>query len=142
MKYPNVLRRYFATLLDVFALWCIVYAFSRFSVFTEGGALAYWLLGLLLLCYEPLLTSYACTMGQALMRIRVRTPGELKRIGVAQAFGRMVVKYLLGIISFLTVPAREDRRAIHDLASGTIVIEAGSLISDTDPQNHKWTTSS
>lgn len=125
MKYPNVLRRYLATLLDVFALWCIVYGFSRFPSFTEGGALAYWSLGLALLLYEPLLTTYACTLGQALMRIRVRTPDGLKRIGLAQAFGRMIVKYLLGMISFLTVPARKDRRAIHDLSSGTIVIEAG-----------------
>lgn len=125
-----MLRRYFATLLDVFALWCIVYGFSRFSIFTEGGALAYWLLGLLLLCYEPLLTSYACTLGQALMRIRVRTPDELRKIDVAQGFARMVVKYLLGIISFLTVPARKDRRAIHDLAAGTIVIEAESVTSN------------
>jgi uncharacterized RDD family membrane protein YckC len=45
-------------------------------------------------------------------------------IGVAQAVGRMLVKYLLGIISFLTVPARQDRRAIHDLSADTIVTEA------------------
>jgi hypothetical protein len=51
------------------------------------------------------------------MRIRVRTKEGLQRVGLDQAFGRMIVKYLLGIISFLTVPARADRRAIHDLAS-------------------------
>jgi uncharacterized RDD family membrane protein YckC len=130
MKYPNLLRRYIATLLDVFALWCIVYGFSRVPTFTEGGAVAYWGLGLALLFYEPLLTSYACTLGQALMRIRVRTPDELQRIRLPQAFGRMLVKYLLGIISFVTVPARKDRRAIHDLSSGTIVIDATSVISN------------
>jgi uncharacterized RDD family membrane protein YckC len=124
MKYPNVLRRYLATVLDVFALWCIVYGVSRFAAFKEGGAVAYWALGIALLVYEPILTSYACTLGQALMRIRVRTPDGSKRIGLAQAFGRMTVKYLLGMISFLTVPARKDRRAIHDLAAGSIVIEA------------------
>ena len=106
MKYPNILRRYLATLLDFFALWCIVYGVSRFPAFTEGGAVAYWALGLALLLYEPLLTAYACTAGQALMRIRVRTPDGLKRIGLVQAIGRMVVKYLLGMISFLTVPLR------------------------------------
>ncbi len=126
MKYPNVLRRYLATLVDVFALWCIVYGFSQFSTFTEGGALAYWGLGFALIFYEPLLTTYACTLGQALMRIRVRTTDGLRRIGLAQAFGRMIVKYLLGMISFLTVPARKDRRAIHDLSAGSIVIEARS----------------
>jgi uncharacterized RDD family membrane protein YckC len=126
MKYPNVLRRYLATLLDLFALWCIVYAIAQTPALTDRGALAYWLLGASLLLYEPLLTSYACTLGQAVMRIRVRTIDGLGRIRLDQAFGRMLMKYLLGIISFLTVPARADRRAIHDLSSGTIVIEAGA----------------
>jgi len=36
------------------------------------------------------------------------------------------VKYLLGIISMLTIPARADRRAIHDFATDTIVIEAAN----------------
>jgi RDD family. len=125
VKYPNVLRRYLATVVDLFALWCIFYAISQTPALTERGALAYWILAVSLLLYEPLLTTYACTLGQAVMRIRVRTVGNLTRIGLDQAFGRMIVKYLLGIISFLTVPARQDRRAIHDLSSGTIVIEAG-----------------
>lgn len=126
MTYPNVLRRYLATLLDLFALWCIVYAISKMPRVDEHGTLAYWMLGLSLLLYEPLLTTFACTLGQAVMGIRVRTVDGLKRIRVDQAFGRMIVKYLLGIISFLTVPARKDRRAIHDLSSGTIVVEASS----------------
>jgi uncharacterized RDD family membrane protein YckC len=115
-----------ATLLDLFALWCIVYAIAQMPSVNERGTLAYWILGLSLLPYEPLLTTFACTLGQAVMRIRVRTVDGLKRISLDQAFARMIVKYLLGIISFLTVPARKDRRAIHDLSSGTIVIEAGS----------------
>ena len=127
MKYPNVLRRYLATLLDLFALWCIVYAFAQVPALTELGAVAYWGLGILLLLYEPLLTTFACTLGQAAMRIRVRTVDGLRRIHLDQAFGRMIVKYLLGMISFLTVPAREDRRAIHDLSAETIVIEAGNM---------------
>ena len=125
MKYPNILRRYLATVLDLVALWCIFYAISQTPALTERGALAYWILVVSLLLYEPLLTTYACTLGQGVMRIRVRTVGKLTRIGLDQAFGRMIVKYLLGIISLLTVPARQDRRAIHDLSSGTIVIEAG-----------------
>jgi uncharacterized RDD family membrane protein YckC len=76
------------------------------------------------IAYEPLATAFGCTLGQALMRFRVRTVEGLKRIGVTQAYGRFLVKYLLGIISFVTMPARSDRRAIHDLASETIVIEA------------------
>ncbi|HKS57649.1 MAG TPA: RDD family protein [Steroidobacteraceae bacterium] len=124
MKYPNVLRRYLATALDLFAWWCLIYAMSGVPAITEHSTLAYSLFVVSLLLYEPLLTTYACTLGQAIMRIRVRTLETLQRVSLDQAFGRMVVKYLLGVISFLTVPARADRRAIHDLASNTIVISA------------------
>jgi uncharacterized RDD family membrane protein YckC len=126
MKYPNLLRRYLATLLDLFAWWCLIYAMSRVPGITEHSVLAYALFGLSFLLYEPVLTTHACTLGQAIMGIRVRTVNSLQRIDLDQALGRMLVKYLLGVISFLTVPARADRRAIHDLASNTIVISASS----------------
>ena len=124
MKYPNVLRRYLATVLDLFAWWCLIYAMSRVPSITQHGALA--LFGLSFLLYEPLLTTYACTLGQAIMGIRVRTQEGLQRVSLDQAYGRVTVKYLLGTISLLTIPARADRRAIHDLATNTIVISASS----------------
>jgi uncharacterized RDD family membrane protein YckC len=127
MQYPNVLRRYLATMLDLFALWCILYWVAQTPSLTESGSAIYWVLGASVLLYEPLLTAYACTPGQALMRIRVRTLDGARRIRLHQAVGRMLVKYLLGTVSFLTVPARPDRRAIHDLSSGSIVIEAAQL---------------
>jgi uncharacterized RDD family membrane protein YckC len=127
MKYPNLLRRYVATLLDVFVLWCILYAISRTPMLTERSALAYGIFAAALLSYEPLLTTYACTLGQAVLRIRVRRIGSLQRISLDQAFGRLIVKYLLGAVSLLTVPARQDRRAIHDFSTGTIVIDAGNV---------------
>lgn len=50
MTYPNVLRRYLATVLDLFALWCIVYAIAQTPALTARGALAYWILGVSLYC--------------------------------------------------------------------------------------------
>ena len=37
---------------------------------------------------------------------------------------RLVVKDLLGVISFFLLPRQKQRRALHDLASGTIMLEA------------------
>ena len=37
---------------------------------------------------------------------------------------RLEIKYILGGISILTNPSRADRRAIHDFATDTIVIES------------------
>ena len=96
MKYPNVLRRYLATVFDLFALWCIFYAIAQTPALTERGALAYWVLGISLLLYEPLLTAYACTLGQAVMRIRVRTLDTHRHRGGQR--GRVVITTLRKII--------------------------------------------
>ena len=126
MGYPNAFRRYLATLVDLAAVWSGIFLISRLHVLSGSDALAYTLFAALLLCYEPFLTTYAATVGQVVMRFRVRTFEGLNRIGLAQAYGRFVIKYLLGIVSFLTMPARDDRRAIHDLVTETIVIEASA----------------
>jgi hypothetical protein len=48
------------------------------------------------------------------------------RVPIWRLHMRVVVKSVLGIISFLTLPARRDRRAIHDLAANTLVVEASA----------------
>ena len=124
MTYPNLLRRYLASVIDLLAVMFIVYLYSRTPLYTPGedsGALVFFAV---LLSYEPLLTVFLCTLGQAILRFRVRRAEDSTKISLAQAYVRLVVKYALGIISFLTMPARRDRRSIHDLAAGTIVLEA------------------
>jgi uncharacterized RDD family membrane protein YckC len=126
MSYPNALRRYIATLIDAAVAWALVYSVVRLAAITGADEITFILVIVAVAAYEPLSMVYGCTLGQALMRFRVRTVEGLKRISVPQAYGRFAVKYLLGVISFLTMPARSDRRAIHDLASETIVVEAAS----------------
>lgn len=124
MRYPNVFRRYLATLLDFVVLGAAVMAAAKAPlVAASTGVLPAFAFSLVLV-YEPLFTSYFCTAGQALMGIRVRTRESLQRIAPLKAYQRLLVKYVLGGISLLTIPAREDRRAIHDLATDTIVIDA------------------
>jgi uncharacterized RDD family membrane protein YckC len=126
MSYPNALRRYVATVIDAVIVWLIVFFSVRLAGETDLDVVAA-VVGIgAVVAYEPLCTVYGCTLGQVLMRFRVRTSQGLKRINIGQAYGRFAVKYLLGVISFLTMPARSDRRAIHDLASETIVIEAAA----------------
>jgi uncharacterized RDD family membrane protein YckC len=126
MSYPNAFRRYVATVVDAVVGWGLLFSFVRLGAATGLDSVAVALgIGAVAL-YEPLSTVYGCTLGQMLMRFRVRTVDGLNRIGIVQAYGRFVLKYLLGIVSFLTMPARSDRRAIHDLASETIVIEAAA----------------
>ena len=125
MNYPNLLRRYLASIIDFLTIIFIVYLYSRSPLYhpdREATSVLIFLFTLAL--YEPLMTVFLCTLGQAVMRFRVRKADDLSRVSLVQVYIRIVVKYLLGVISFLTMPARRDRRAIHDLAGGTIVIEA------------------
>jgi uncharacterized RDD family membrane protein YckC len=123
MQYPNVLRRYVAMLLDAAVVWGLILLIARSHAITRSDVLTYALCGIVVLTYEPLLTMYGYTFGQWVMRLKVRTKEGLKRIAPLQAYGRFIVKYALGFISLLTIPGRKDRRAIHDLAADTIVVE-------------------
>jgi uncharacterized RDD family membrane protein YckC len=74
--------------------------------------------------YEPLLTTYSATIGQRLMGIRVRNINNPKeRINIVQAYVRIIVKWLLGWLSFLTINFNREHRAIHDIAGSSVVIK-------------------
>jgi len=127
VNYPSVLRRYVATLLDVAVIWFAVFSLTRIpAVASSSWGMPVAVLAVVLI-YEPLFTSRLCTLGQWAMRFRVRDHRTSLRISVPVAYLRVGVKYFLGAISALTIPAREDRRGMHDLAASSIVVESHSL---------------
>ena len=126
MTYPSVFRRYLATLLDLLVIWFGVFLIIQVPALSGSNQKIGIVVAVFVLTYEPLLTSYLCTAGQWLFRFRVRTFDGHNRISVGHAYGRLIVKYLLGVISILTIPSRPDRRATHDFATETIVIEASA----------------
>ncbi|MBS1512743.1 MAG: RDD family protein [Bacteroidetes bacterium] len=74
--------------------------------------------------YEPVCMISGATLGNYLIGIRVRKYSDTnKRISIFQAYVRFIVKVLLGWISFLTIGMNKERRAIHDLVAGTVMIE-------------------
>lgn len=74
--------------------------------------------------YDPILTSLTgSTFGHKAMKLKVRRYGDPeKKISLGQAFLRFFIKGLLGWVSFLTVIGNKRKRAIHDLASGSIML--------------------
>lgn len=73
--------------------------------------------------YEPVCTSLGFTIGNYLKNIRVkRMANTNKKINIIQAIFRYVLKFSLGWISFLTMHFNPQRRAIHDLAAGSVMI--------------------
>ena len=75
--------------------------------------------------YEPLLVSLkGGTIGQSFMNISVRQErDETKRINIASAFLRFFLKVVLGWFSMLGVTSNEKRKAIHDSAASSVVLD-------------------
>lgn len=74
--------------------------------------------------YEPVCTSLGCTVGNYIKGIRVRShTNREKRINIFRAFFRYLFKVSLGWISFLSIHLNSERRAIHDLAAGSVMIK-------------------
>ncbi len=123
-KYPTLTRRYIATAIDVaFVLGIIVLVSYLFeNADATGVKIRVGIILFLLFVYEPLCTSRLCTLGQKIMGVRVRRFPSLERISILMAYGRIIVKGLLGVFSFFTLPFSKNRRAIHDMVARSIVI--------------------
>ncbi len=123
-KYLTLTRRYIATAIGVaFVLAAIIlisYPFENAGA--TGVKVRRGLIQFLFFLYEPLCTSRFCTLGQKIMRVRVRRYPSLERISLLMAYTRILVKALLGIFSFFSLPFSQKRRAIHDMAARSIVV--------------------
>ncbi len=127
--YPTITRRYLSTVIDgMVVLSVFMLSFYLHQFLGDDFAMPLWIcMVIVVLTYEPFCTSKLCTLGQKIMGIRVRTNSKLQRISLLQAYLRIAVKLLLGFISLFWIIFSEKKRAIHDLASGTIVVAAESI---------------
>lgn len=134
-QYPGLERRYFATIVDFFTIIFIIIATLKIleglDVATENARK--WAILTPIFLYEAVLTSTFGTVGQHLFRFRVRrfrkddSEVSLRRINIVQAYIRLFLKLLLGALSCLTMPANSQRRALHDLTVGSVVISTKQL---------------
>ena len=123
-SYPPLIKRYQAYFIDVFFLILVSVVFSALTSNLELGFVTSRIILLIFfLLYEPLLTSFSATIGQRIMGVRVRRfDNSDKPVNLLKAFLRLFVKILLGWVSFLTMQSDPQSRAIHDMASGSVVI--------------------
>lgn len=137
---PLLVTRIKATFIDTLVV--ILFAVTLFYIFDAIGPVSNWVKAacfFLAMIYDPLFTSTSRTLGQRMMNIRVVdhealvNDGELRRINFFKALFRIFVKGILGIISFFSIHLNEEKRAIHDYISGSIVIQGMPQIeSSTD----------
>jgi uncharacterized RDD family membrane protein YckC len=124
IEYPSILRRYFSTFIDglfiigMLVLWAyILDADNSTAINIRIGIILF-----MFFVYEPIFTAYFCTLGQKATGIRIRKLSTGQKISIFQAYLRIIVKILLGILSFFTIPFTKNKRAIHDFAVGSLVI--------------------
>ncbi|WP_026310046.1 RDD family protein [Niabella aurantiaca] len=125
MTYPKVIDRIQSSLIDLGLLVLLMFAaamiLDRYEQVPDAVKIGIFIF---LIIYEPLLIALGCTLGNYIKGIRVRQSTDpLKKIGFAQSLLRYPVKLFLGLVSFFTIGASKQRRAIHDILSGSVMIK-------------------
>ena len=125
-NYPSIVKRIQSTFID--ALLIVALMFATAKILDQFKEVPNWVKIVLFFgmwgIYEPVCVAYACTIGNYFMNIRVRKfANTFQRINLFEAFVRYIFKTGLGWLSFLTVHTNKERRAIHDMVAGSVMIE-------------------
>ncbi|MFH2142242.1 MAG: signal peptidase I [Bacteroidota bacterium] len=124
---PILTRRYTSTTLDILFVFLIYYIVGiSFHVFEEYETrLKILFFFSFVWVYETILTSFACTLGQYIVGIRVRNNNDItKKLNIIKLLFRSIFKYPLFIISFFSIGFNPKKRAAHDLIVGSISLSA------------------
>lgn len=126
VAFPSLVSRVKALFIDLIIILIVFTATTLFidsigeiSNFARGFILVF-----MLYLYDPIFTAFTgSTLGHKVMKLKVRRYGEPdKKISLGNAFLRFFTKGILGWVSFITVTGNKRKRAIHDWASGSIVL--------------------
>jgi uncharacterized RDD family membrane protein YckC len=125
-EYPSLIARFQSIFIDT--IFIIVLMFIIYLVLDYFPDAPDWLRVFLFISiffiYEPVCLAFGCTIGNYFKRIRVKKFNDTtRRINILSAIVRSLVKICLGWISFLTVHTNPSKRALHDLASGSVMIK-------------------
>ncbi|GEM_PF-563796 len=124
-EFPYLIDRYKAMLIDGLLLLVLMTICVQVKSVLDPDSM--WLLIvyiLFLFLYEPVLVTHSSTIGQRIMKIRVRSIDEPNdRINLGKSYVRFLTKALLGWLSFVTISFNKERRAIHDMIASSVVIK-------------------
>lgn len=125
-RYPELKERLQSTFIDtVFILMLMFCTASLLDNFNDVPDWVRFVLFIgLVLAYEPICMVFGCTVGNYFKKIRVRKYADSSRkLNILQAAVRYPVKVMLGWVSFVTIHSNAQRRAIHDMAAGSVMIK-------------------
>lgn len=126
LQYPPLIDRIQSSFIDVILIVVLMFVFG--SILDRFGQVPEWVHIVLFLglwvAYEPLCTSIGFTLGNYIKGIRVRSERDPnRRINVFQGLVRYIFKMALGWLSFITIHSNSQKRAIHDLVCGSVMIK-------------------
>jgi len=126
-QYPGIIERIKAVAVDTFVILTLMIVFSFIFSNLENLPNKFRIVAFVFIfyLYDPIFTSlFGGTIGHLLIGLRVRKEIDTnKKILFHFALIRFTIKSLLGMISLFTVMGNEKRKAIHDFASGSVVIK-------------------
>jgi uncharacterized RDD family membrane protein YckC len=126
VKYVGVTDRVKAVLADSVIIIIMMYGVTLlFSLFEQAPDTAKKIAFIFIfILYEPLFVSlFGGSIGHMMFEIRVKRSDKIERnVLFPIAVFRFIVKTTLGWLSLLTVMGNDKRKAIHDFASGSVVI--------------------
>lgn len=127
IKYAVLLSRVKAATIDSIIIVGFMFLISEIlsAIETVPNYVRITLFVFIFILYDPIFTSiYGGTIGHSKAGITVRNENNPeKKISFPYALLRFLLKVTLGWISLLTVTGNEKRKAIHDFAANSIVIE-------------------
>ena len=125
LDYPGVFVRVKATIIDSFIMILLLLGatdvFSNIENVPDYAKIITF--SCIFLLYDPLMISFmGATIGHRINKIKVQRFDNGKKINIALALIRFVIKALLGWVSLITISSNEKKQAIHDAIVNSIVV--------------------
>lgn len=123
-RYPRFSRRVAAVVVDsmIYLVLFVAMAISLGHVEVSGVLKAVFV-GLVFFALEPgLVTVTGGTLGQHWRGLRVQSADTGMNLGLLRAILRFAVKSVLGWFSLLLILLTKRHQAVHDMASGSVVV--------------------
>ena len=126
IQYPLLIDRFQSLLIDSIVIILLMFILSSVleNFATLSNAVRILLFFVLWTIYEPMATTLGFTLGNYIAGIRVRNFKNMSmKIDFFRSFIRFIIKVLFGWLSLITIFSNKERRALHDLVSGSVMIK-------------------
>ncbi|MFA0963718.1 RDD family protein [Roseivirga sp. BDSF3-8] len=123
LRYPCLITRTIASFVDLLIAGIAGLALWELNRLLAIPPVVNYVSVVFIIMYQPVCTSLGATLGQYLMNIRIRQVNNMhKTINMLRSVFRFFLKLVLSLASMVPLQTREDNRSLHDIASGSIVI--------------------